>query len=240
MATARRLLVSRAEMARKLGVTGGTVTKACREGGRLAKACSGRGVNVLHPAARGWLAERAALARARDLEAAENGEGIPVDDPGDPGERDDDEGDGPPTTPAAGRPGATETSTWDGKLADLEEPLATVTEHYGTAPAFAGWIRCRKSLEEARKAEMLRERVEGRLIARTTVVRMLDHLDVAFRLLLTDAPRSIATRLGVADVAEAARVVRDVMSQHLVAARDHMTASLDADDPTAPLMEAAE
>jgi hypothetical protein len=87
---------------------------------------------------------------------------------------------------------------------------------------------------------MLRERVAGRLIARTTVLRMIDHVDAAFRLLLTDAPRAIATRLGCADMPGAAALIRDVMGQQLDAAQSHMTAALDADDPMAPLAEAAE
>jgi hypothetical protein len=35
-------------------------------------------------------------------------------------------------------------------------------------------------------------------------------------------------------------LIRDVMSQHLDAALAHMIASLEADDPMMPLMEAAE
>jgi hypothetical protein len=125
-------------------------------------------------------------------------------------------------------------------LAELAEPLTTLTEKYGDARDFERWVKCRKMLEEARKAEMLRERIEGRLVARTSVVRMLDHVDVGFRLLLSDAPRSIATRLAAQDMTTATALVRDVMTQILSAARDHMAASLAADDPMAPLLEAAE
>jgi hypothetical protein len=69
---------------------------------------------------------------------------------------------------------------------------------------------------------------------------MLDHIDVAFRLLLSDAPRSIATHLAPQDMTAATSRIRDVMSQILVAAREHMAASLEADDTMAPLLEAAE
>jgi hypothetical protein len=87
---------------------------------------------------------------------------------------------------------------------------------------------------------MIRERLEGRLIARTTVVRMFEHIDTAFRLLLSDAPRSIATRIAPQDVAGVAALVRDVMSQHLAACRGKIDVSLASDDPMAPLAEAAE
>lgn len=213
-------LISRAEMARKLGVSRAAVTQACREGGRLRDACEGNAVNVLHEAARRWLFER----EGARLEL----QPIPVDD--DPPE---------PPRPAAqlqaelGARGLVD-------LADMAEPLTTLTERYGDAKAFESWVRTRKALEEARKAEMLRERIEGRLIARTTVVRMVDHVDAAFRMLLSDASRTIATRLAPHDVARVSAMVRDIMSQHLKACREHMDQSLAADDPMAPLVEAAE
>jgi hypothetical protein len=213
-------LISRAEMARKLGVSRAAVTQACREGGRLHDACEGNAVNVLAEASRRWLFER----EGARLELPP----IAVDD--DPPE---------PARPAAqlqaelGAGGLAE-------LADMAEPLTSLTERYGDAKAFELWIRCRKALEEARKAEMLRERIEGRLIARTTVVRMLEHIDAAFRLLLSDAPRSIATRIAPHDSARVASLVRDCMQQHLRTCREHMDQSLANDDPMAPLVEAAE
>lgn len=228
-------VISRAEMARRLGVSRAAVTRACKEGGRLAPAVSGSGVNVLHPAATKWLAQRKAAAAAAspptpavDLPPEAP---IPVDDDA--------------VEPAPGQLTAAELELALGpeKTIDLDELAALlnrITERFGELAAVQPHVKCRKILEEARKAEMLRQRIEGRLIARTTVIRMLDHIDVAFRLLLTDAPRTIATRLSAPDMAAATALIRDVMSQHLEAARDHMQASLAADDPMAPLAEAAE
>jgi hypothetical protein len=219
-------LIKRAEMARRLGLSRASVTKACRPGGRLERACQGSAVNVLHPAARKWLALRAA---ARAEAPPHESDAIPVDGA---------DADAPELAEPVPVP---ELSPWQlgADLAELEQPLTALTERYGSAEAFAGWVRCRKMLEDARRAEMLRERVAGRLVARTTVVRMIDHVDVAFRLLLTDAPRTVATRLGCPDTAAATALIRDVMSQHLEASRSHMVAALEADDPMAPLMEAA-
>lgn len=242
-------LITRAELARRLGVSRASVTKACRKGGRLAPAVQGKAVNALHPAARKWLGERkrrstqaarpapARKARAPrpapDAELERGPESIPVDAPDPPDDDDEPDAFAPPAAPV-------EFGAWlDADLAELAEPLTELTERYGSAPAFTTWVKARKQLEEARKAEMLRERVAGRLIARTTVDRMIDHVDVAFRLLLTDAPRAIAIRLGCANAPEAARVIRDMMGQHLAAAQTHMTAALEADDPMAPLTEAA-
>ena len=229
--TAAAHLVTRAEMARRLGVSKAAVTQACRPGGHLAPACEGTKVNALHEAARKWVARRAALT----AELPPLSTPIAVDEP-------------PAAEPERERPwmpGEFEPLPIGGQrqisdLDSLSEPLTTLTEQYGDAPAFERWIRCRRTLEEARKAEMLRARIEGRLIARTTVIRMVDHVDVAFRLLLADAPRTIATRLSAPDTAAATAMIRDVMSQALEAARDHMASALDADDEMAPLMEAAE
>lgn len=228
-------VITRAEMARRLGLSRTSVTKACRPGGRLAAAVQGPGVNCLHAAAKRWLADRKARVAPAPppVELADAPDAaIPVDAPDAP---DDDEPE---------RAVAPELGAWlDGgapELADLSEPLTALTERYGSAASMSAWVKSRKTLEEARKAEMLRERIAGRLIARTTVVRMLDHADGAFRILLSDAPRTIATRLGCADLPKATAVIRDIMSQHLEAAQSHMVASLEADDPMAPLMEAAE
>lgn len=231
-------VISRAEMARRLGMSRGSVTKACRLGGRLAAAVRGAGVNCLHPTARRWLSDRKGLTAPAPVELADS---IPVDAPDAPDPPEDDElpGEEPPAPPSVPELGA-----WgDGggpDFADLSEPLTMLTERYGSAPAMHAWVKSRKTLEDARKAQMLRERIAGRLIARTTVVRMVDHVDTAFRILLSDAPRTIATRLGVADPRAAVMVIRDLMSQHLEAAQNHLAASLEADDPMVPLMEAAE
>lgn len=209
-------------MARKLGVSRAAVTQACHEGGRLHAACEGNSVNVLHKAARAWLFEREGLRPPEPIP--------PIEVDADPEE---------PRRPVA----SLEAELGPGQQLDLgalEEPLTTLTERYGDVREFEGWVRTRKALEEARKAEMLRERIEQRLIARTTVNRMLEHVDVAFRLLLSDAPRAIATRIAPQEVAAVAALVRDVMSQHLKSCREHMDQSLAADDPLAALAEAAE
>ena len=87
---------------------------------------------------------------------------------------------------------------------------------------------------------MLRERVAGRLVARTTVERMIQKVDDAFRLMLTDAPRTVATQIAPNDMARCTAVVRDALEQILTKGKEQLLMSLQADDPLAPLMEAAE
>jgi hypothetical protein len=52
-------LISRAEMARRGGVTPGAITQACAAGRPLEPACVGKQINVTHEAAQSWLARRA-------------------------------------------------------------------------------------------------------------------------------------------------------------------------------------
>lgn len=287
-APAREHLISRAEMARRLGISRPAITKACRRGGRLERACKGGAINMLHGDAQRWLVERSASlehqadgatterATAETLGPARRAIQSPASAPvvRSPAQRERElDAQRPVPAPASRAPrrrppppadpvelppipvddgdepenaesieeleeqlGA---HTWT-DLGELEEPLTVLSEKYGNAKEFEAWLRARKALEEARKAQMLRERLEGRLIARTTVVRMFDHIDTAFRLLLSDAPRSIATRIAPQDVAAVAALVRDVMSQHLDACKGKLDNSLASDDPMAPLAEAAE
>lgn len=252
-----------------LGLSRPAITKACREGGRLAPACDGQSINVLHEAAKRWLLERASAEDQVDAATPPRATREQLDAQRAPARRAAPEPE-PRAAPARAtrrRPAPApvelppievdddaeheaEQSIEDLEaelgprkwtdLAELAEPLTVLTERYGEAREFESWIRGRKALEEARKAQMLRERLEGRLIARTTVVRMFDHLDTTFRLLLSDAPRAIATRIAPQDAATVAALVRDVMSQHLLACRSRLDQSLASDDPMAALAEAAE
>jgi hypothetical protein len=65
-------------------------------------------------------------------------------------------------------------------------------------------------------------------------------VDTAFRLMLTDAPRSIATRIAPQDVAPVAALIRETISQFLATCRTQLDQSLESDDPMAALAEAAE
>lgn len=220
-------------MARRLGVTPSAVTQACRPGGTLHPALNGKGINVLHEAAQAWLARKAAETSTStapiDVVATD-----PDDDTTEPAK-----GDPPAITPAEAEAAL---GPWRAQvnLGTLIEPLSTLTEQYGDAKEFTGWVKSRKILEDALKAQRMRERVEGRLIARTTVQRMIEKVDDAFRLMLTDAPRTVATQVAPNDMARCTAVVRDALEQILSKGKEQMLLSLRADDPEADLMEAAE
>jgi hypothetical protein len=207
--TAVAYTISKADMARRLGVSTACVSQETKPGKKLHPALIGNKINVRHPAALEWIAARDAAKPADPVPSAAESEA--------------------------------ELGPWRTKvdLASLEEPLTQLTEAYGDCREFEKWVSARGKLATARRQEMLQARVAGKLIARTTVERMIAQIDVAFRLLLSDAPRSIATRIAPANMAGTAAIVRDAMQQILEAGRAQMMESLDTDDPTAPLQEAS-
>lgn len=225
-----RELISKAEMARRLGYTPAAVSHSLREGGRLVPALVGNRINVRHEAAQLWLAESEALKAAKEAINAMKAMAIPV-------EPEEVESVAPTAAEAEAALGP-----WRSQLDldSLTEPLQTLTDLYGDAAEMQKWVMFRKHLSGAREAEKKLDRLAGRLISRTAVQRMLAHLDVCFRLLLTDAPRKIATRIAPDDMVTVSAVVRDAMEQILEAAKAQMMTALAADDPTMPLAEAAE
>lgn len=207
-------LISRAELARRLHVSKSAVSKECKPGGRIHAACQGAAVDAGHPDVQRWMAIRSAAAK----DYAPPDPGKPVDEP--------------------------EPEESIGEPQELLEVLATERPEPLTAtkdPVMVErWVRTHKLTEEAIKAKRLRERVERNLIPKTTVDRIFGAVETGFRLLLSDTPRALAIRIAPERQVEITAMVRDLMSQHLTAARDRMVAILEADDPTEPLLEAAE
>jgi hypothetical protein len=259
-------LVTKTELARRLGVTKGCITQAVRPGGKIHAALVGKMVDVDHESVRRWFLSRDAaaamnavvhkhhsdnvlLTTAPHMAAASKTSRSPSEPPtartnpkpSMPSEDRTDTPSEPPPDQSASEIEA-ELGPWREQvdLADLEEPLKTLTEKYGEARDFGNWVQQRKNLAAARKEEMQQARVAGRLIARTTVQNMISHIDVAFRLLLTDAPRKIATQVAPQDMPRTAALIRDTMGQMLDAAKAHLIQSLQNDDPLANLLEAAE
>lgn len=207
-------LVSRAELSRRLRVSKQAVTKECKPGGRIHGACVGTAVDPSHPDVQRWMAIRSAA--TKDYAPPEPGKRLDEPEP-------EESIDSPQ---------------------ELLEVLATERPEPLTAtkdPVMVErWVRTHKLTEEAIKAKRLRERVERNLIPKTTVDRIFGAVETGFRLLLSDTPRALAIRIAPERQVEITAMVRDLMSQHLTAARDRMVAILEADDPTEPLLEAAE
>jgi hypothetical protein len=232
----RPAVISRAAMARMLQVSPAAVTQACRPGKPLYEARSGHGIDVTHEAAVRMLAAKAGQRQQLQRQLDDPKAPVGVELPGEPEE--------PEPEPVEAAQSVDEISQelgpWRAQvgLASLVEPLATLTQMYGDARVMSHWVQTRKHLAAAMREEMLLARVAGRLIARTTVDRMIEKIDSAFRLMLSDAPRTIATRIDPGNMVATSAIVRDQLEQILKACQAMMLDSLKADDPMAPLTEA--
>jgi len=241
----RRKLVTKTELARRLGVSGATITRVTKPDGKLRPAMVGDKIDVDHELVVTWATERAA--RAAVEEQLNRVRQAPPPTQNEVTLRTLVTATTPPKAEAEREapPSAAELERDLGPLREridldsLEEPLAALTEKYGDAKEMSAWVQARKNLAAARREELQLSRVQGRLIARTTVLRMMEHLDAALRVLVSDTPRKIATMLGHHDP-RILSVVRDGLEQQIAAAKAQMQQSLQADDPLAPLQEAAE
>src|SRR5690606_22190925 len=74
-------------------------------------------------------------------------------------------------------------------------PFREVTEQYGTSEQFHGWVRARKEMAMAKRAEEQLARYKGMLIPLTLVDHIFGHIDRLHRMLLTDAAETLAGRL---------------------------------------------
>ena len=117
--------------------------------------------------------------------------------------------------------------------------LRQLTDRHGGAEPFYMWVRARKELAMARRAEEQLARLQGRLIARTTVQAIFGYLDALSSILLRDLPRNISQRYAPKDRETAEEYIRAQTSRALTVARDQATRLLRADDPTAPLKDPA-
>jgi hypothetical protein len=212
-------LVSRAEVARLKGVSKPAVTQACR--GLLAPACVRDRIDLDHPAAASYLAApkgngaksdgapTAPEKRARIGRPAPTRSAKPVrkQRPAPPARR-------PKRTPGVPAPTAEQLDAFG----DLLRPII---EKFGTARAFADWLKAAKDLEVIRSRKLENEETEGRLIARDFVkTHVLGLVEACWRRLLQDAPKTIARRIYAAakserPVEEAERVVSEIIGSHL-------------------------
>lgn len=210
--------ISRADLARRAGVSKPAITKACRV--TLAAACSGDGVDVDHPAviaylaakqqprelaAKGPLGGRASAAPAPPADAAPTATVKParrrVANPTPPAGRGNSE---PPAADAA--PTEEELDDvreifdgqFDGSAEDLSRltrDLRPIIRRFGTRHAMKHWLDALNKLEDIRKKRLDNEETEGRLISRELVkTHVFGAIDGAHRRLLGDFPKTI-TRL---------------------------------------------
>lgn len=192
--------ISKAKFAELAGVSPAAVTKACKNG--LAAAWNGHRIDTDHPDAAAYLAKR-------------NNPRAPTN---------------PPTNPPKARvvsgSEARRVTKKDEALAnvgrnrtpDPNAPLAPfydytlreILQKFGTDTAFNDWLKAIKTLEEVETKRLANAQKRGDLVAREVVQRgVVDTLDAAFRRMLTDGARTIATRCDALSKAGASHEERE-------------------------------
>ena len=167
-------LITRARFARLAGVSRPSVTKACKNG--LKDAVVGKRIDLTHPAARQYLADKgvdATTVRPAASRIPRGGEG------------------GPGKSEAAG------TDWGPGNVEDLLGlTFREIAVRYGTVPGFTDWLNARKKVADIRRLELRNAESEGRVIQRDLVrTHVFGYLDAMNRRLLRDLPPALAPQL---------------------------------------------
>jgi hypothetical protein len=201
-------LVSKAELARRAGVSKPAITRACKTGA-IREACQGDRVDLDHPS----VAAAYPRAVSADPVSGARTDGAPTD-PAKSVRRQA----VAPTAPAETAPkrqAATDdapTSYGPDELAEevqslgqgvskedllrLTRALRPIVNRHGTRRAFKDWLGALKDLEDIRKRRLDNEETEGRLISRELVkTHIFGAIEGSHRRLLGDAPKTIARTL---------------------------------------------
>lgn len=124
----------------------------------------------------------------------------------------------------------------------LSMSLQELTDRHGSDERFYGWARARKELAMAQRAEAQLARLQGRLIARTTIDAALACMDGLHVRFLRDVARNLGSRLckGTRTPEETEAIIRDQISAQLRAATQQIARAIAADDIDAPLRDPAQ
>lgn len=235
-------LVSRAELARLVGVSKPAITQHC-DSAKLRDACRGTRVDLDHPLVAAYFEARGkVLPPARPEEPKPRS--VARADAAPPGARKP-RLQAPPAPPAEpkrprGRPrspttdgpeenvghmrpppGVTEGSSQD--LKQLSDSLLPLVERFGTDTRFADWLSSLKDIELIREKRLKNGETEGGLISRELVKTFVfGALDAANKRLLGDASKTIASKVFNAvqakdSLEEVQRLVREEIAKHLKA-----------------------
>jgi hypothetical protein len=227
-------LVTRAELARIAGISAMSVTRACRT--RLADACIGLRLDLDHPVAAAYLAEKRGAPTTR-AEPAHSPPPAPTPPsppaPVPPVPRVPRV---PPVASAAAPPPASPLlpNSWD--RVEVEQyadwTLRQISDQFGTVTAFKDWLDARKKQVSVREKELKNWEAEGMLIPRDAVrTHVFGHIEGVNRRLLQDVPKTIARRvyaLARSDtpVEDAERLVREILSSELRPMKERVARTL--------------
>jgi hypothetical protein len=206
-------IVSRIEFARMAGVSPAAITQSCKPGKPLAAARVDDRIDADHVSAQAYLLTQgvgvsgsvsAPTSKAKGRQSGANDPTDHVQDTDSDGSGSDD--------------GPTDSEDIEA-FADMT--LRQLVERFGTARKFKDWLEALKKIEGIREKRLANERTEGTLVARELIqVHVFGAIDSGNRRLLSDAPRTIATRVSGATKSNASLeemegIVREVISSQL-------------------------
>jgi len=221
-------LISRAEFARRCGVSKQAISKACDK--QLAAACVADRIDVDHETARAYMA-----AKGVTLGDVVSSAGAPPPRP----KRARAGAAAPTGSKKTGRSGAASPpaprrsltapdgaeppdEASDEDLADLAAYLHPLIERWGVDERFKFWLEQLKDIEAIREKRLKNAATEGKLISRELVAaHVFGAIESANKRLLRDAPKTIASRAfelarsSTGNLEQAERMVRDEIASHL-------------------------
>lgn len=213
-------LISRADLARRCGVSKAAITKACAT--KLAAGCVADRIDVDHESVRAYMASKgitlggSAGAPTKNAKAAKKPPAPPTKSakPA-PNRR---------RKPTADRPADAGFVGAEGSNDDLEHLAAVIgplLERFGTETRFKDWLFALKEIETIREKRLKNEETEGALISRELVkTHVFGAIEAGNRRLLGDSPKTLARRLYAlaksgADVEVAEQTVREIIGSQL-------------------------
>lgn len=234
------LLISRAEFARRAGVSRPAVTKACA--GQLKAARHGKRIDAEHPAARAYLDGKPARPPRTDSTAPPAPPAPKPSAPTPPAKKTRSAPSAP--TPKAKPAAASQTAptpvnqslpdeAWlslprgtDQEIAAYKAALLPIAKRFGGEVAFLNWLKALKEMEVISKTRLDNAERAGHLVSRAHVkTHVVGTIDGSHRLVLTDGVKTFAaraqsmTRSGHS-LEELEAMGREVMSSHLVHVKD--------------------
>jgi hypothetical protein len=241
------VLISRAEFARRAGVSKPAITKACRH--QLAAASVRDRIDVEHPAAAAYLAAKTGAPAPKPAPTKPTAPTPPaksaVSKPAAPTPRRKVAPAAPPAPTSSAKPAVSEPSAptsnapaltaedWlslprgtNEELAEYKRRIMPLVRRFGGERPFKDWLEALKNIEAILKARLDNGEKAGRLIERAFVkAHIVGALDGMSRLLLTDSPKTIASRAVTmaksgATSEEVETMAREIISSHLVHVRD--------------------
>jgi hypothetical protein len=243
------LLISRAEFARRAGVSKPAITKAMK--GPLLAARQGNRIDCQHPAAAAYLAAKTAPPAPKPAPPAKPTVPPRADKPSAPTPPAKKTRSAPsaPTPKAKPAPAAPSDPTpvnlslpdeaWlqlprgtDQELANYKAKLLPLVKRFGGEKAFQDWLKSLKDMELISKTRLDNGERAGHLVSRAHVkTHVFGLIDGMLRLLLTDAPKTIASRAFTMarsghSLEECEAMAREVNASHVVHVKDRVRKAL--------------